>query len=73
MAGLFSYAALTRAMRTGAVAAVTPFRYSRLLFAMTLAVLIFGERPDLPMILGAGLIVACGILALTARPGAIRG
>lgn len=62
--GIFGYDALTRAMRTGEVGAVTPFRYARLLFAMVLAVTLFGERPDLPMILGCGLIVGCGLMLL---------
>lgn len=66
-AGLFGYAALTRAMRTGEVGAVTPFRYSRLVFAMAQAVTVFGERPDAGMILGAALIVGCGLALLLRR------
>lgn len=66
-AGLFGYAALTRAMRTGEVGAVTPFRYSRLVFALALAVTVFGERPDAGMILGAALIVGCGLALLVRR------
>ena len=62
--GIFGYDALTRAMRTGQVGAVTPFRYSRLIFAMVLAVTVFGERPDLPMLLGCALIVGCGLMLL---------
>ena len=64
VAGIFGYDALTRAMRTGDVGAVTPLRYSRLVFAMVLAVTVFGERPDLPMILGSLLIVSCGLVLL---------
>lgn len=63
-AGLFGYAALTRAMRTGEVSAVTPFRYSRLVFALILAVTLFGERPDAAMLAGAALIVGCGLMVL---------
>jgi drug/metabolite transporter (DMT)-like permease len=66
-AGLFGYAALTCAMRTGEVGAVTPFRYSRLVFALALAVAVFGERPDAGMILGAALIVVCGLALLLRR------
>jgi len=62
--GVFAYAALMRAMRTGEVSAVTPFRYSRLLFGVGLGVFWFGERLDLPMILGCGLIVASGLYIL---------
>lgn len=67
--GIAGYAALTRAMRTGEVSAVTPFRYTRLVFAMALGVLVFGERPEGHTLLGAALIVACGVALLTrARP-----
>jgi drug/metabolite transporter (DMT)-like permease len=59
--GILGYAALTRAMRTGQVAAVTPFRYSRLVFAMILGMAFLGERPDGATFIGAGLIVACGL------------
>lgn len=65
--GIFGYDALTRAMRTGEVGAVTPFRYSRLVFAMALAVTVFGERPDLPMILGSLMIVGCGLVLLVPK------
>lgn len=55
------YAALTSAMRTGDVATVTPFRYTRLIFAMILGLVVFKETPDAITLIGAGLIVACGI------------
>jgi drug/metabolite transporter (DMT)-like permease len=67
LAGIFGYAALTRAMRTGDVSAVTPLRYTRLVFAMALGVLAFGERPDLGMIAGSALIVLCGLALLLPR------
>jgi drug/metabolite transporter (DMT)-like permease len=59
-----AYHALTSAMRTGEVSFVTPFRYTRLVFAMVLAVAIFGERPDAMTLLGSALIVGSGIYAL---------
>lgn len=64
--GIAGYSALTRAMRTGEVSAVTPFRYSRLVFALAVAILAFGERPDAQTLLGSAIIVTCG-LALLAR------
>ena len=66
--GILGYSFLTRAMRTGEVSAVTPFRYSRLMFAMVLGMTLFGERPDLPTIIGSVMIVGCGILILSRRP-----
>lgn len=63
--GISAYAALTTAMRVGEVAVVTPFRYTRLLFAMVLGIAAFGERPDAATLLGSAIIVACGVLILT--------
>ncbi len=54
-------------MRTGDVGAVTPFRYTRLVFALILAAALFGERPDAMTLAGAGLIVAAGLFGLTRR------
>jgi len=62
--GMGAYSALTAAMRTGEVSVVTPFRYVRLLFALLLGVLIFGERPDAPTLLGGAIIVASGVYAV---------
>jgi drug/metabolite transporter (DMT)-like permease len=55
--GIVGYSFLTRAMRTGEVCSVTPFRYTRLLFAMVLGVTLFGEQPDLLTLVGSAMIV----------------
>lgn len=62
--GVIAYTALMRAMRTGEVSAVTPFRYSRLLFGLTLGVFVFGETLTPAMIFGSTLIVASGLFIL---------
>ena len=59
--GVFAYYGIVAAMRVGEVSFVTPFRYSRLIFAMIIGVSFFGERPDLFTILGGAVIVASGI------------
>lgn len=69
--GTLAYAALTVAMRTGEVSVVTPFRYTRLVFALILAAIVFGERPDGLMLLGAALIVGSGLFTL-ARARRVR-
>jgi drug/metabolite transporter (DMT)-like permease len=51
-------------MRTGEVSVVTPFRYTRLVFALVLGVLAFGERPDALTLLGSMIIVASGLYTL---------
>jgi drug/metabolite transporter (DMT)-like permease len=62
--GVLAYAALVQATRRGAVAVVAPFRYSRIVFAMIVGTLVFGERPDHWTLAGTGIIVASGLYAL---------
>ncbi|WP_300068537.1 DMT family transporter [uncultured Ruegeria sp.] len=62
--GTIAYASLMKAMRTGEVSAVTPFRYSRLLFGIGLGVFLFGEHLDRTMWIGSALIVASGLYIL---------
>lgn len=66
-AGVAAYTALTTAMRTGEVAAVTPFRYTRLVFAMVAGVAVFHERPDLWTLAGSVIVVGAGLVALRSR------
>lgn len=58
------YYAVTQAMRMAPAAIVSPFRYTRLIFSMSLGILIFGERPDGLTLLGAAIILAAGLYAL---------
>jgi drug/metabolite transporter (DMT)-like permease len=60
--GVLAYACLMKAMRTGDIATVTPFRYTRLIFGVALGVIAFGERIDAPMLLGCTIIMAAGLL-----------
>ncbi len=62
--GLVGYLALIFATRTGDAAAVTPFRYSRIVFAMLIGVIVFDERPDAIALAGAALIAATGLYTL---------
>jgi drug/metabolite transporter (DMT)-like permease len=66
-AGVAAYSCLMKAMRTGEVSAVTPFRYTRLLFGITLGVVLFDEQLSAPMVLGSGLIVFSGLFILWRR------
>ncbi|MGR3761623.1 DMT family transporter [Roseobacteraceae bacterium NS-SX3] len=63
-AGVLAYSALTGAMRLGEISVVAPFRYTRLLFAMILGVLVFGERPDALTLAGSAVIVLSGVFTL---------
>lgn len=66
--GVAAYSALTRAMRTGEVSVVTPFRYSRLIFGVALGVAVFSERPDTMTLLGSVVILASGLFIMLHRP-----
>jgi len=62
--GVVGYYALTVAMRTGDVGVVTPFRYTRLVFALILGVLVFAERPDALTLIGSAVVVGSGVFTL---------
>lgn len=62
--GTLAYYALTVAMRTGEVSVVTPFRYTRLVFALIVGALVFSERPDFMTLLGSAIIIGGGIYTL---------
>ncbi|GGX53806.1 membrane protein [Tateyamaria omphalii] len=64
LAGAVAYASLMKAMRTGEVSAVTPFRYTRLLFGVGLGVTVFGEQLSASMLVGTCLIVLSGLFIL---------
>ena len=63
--GVIAYNALTIAMRKGEVSVVTPFRYTRVLFALALGVMVLGESLDAMTLLGAAIVVASGIYIVT--------
>jgi drug/metabolite transporter (DMT)-like permease len=62
--GIAAYYLVTAAMRVGEVSAVTPFRYTRILFALTVSVAVFGETIDSLTLLGAGIVIASGLYTL---------
>lgn len=62
--GMAAYYAITLSTRMGELSAVAPYRYTRLVAALILAYLIFGEVPDLPMIIGATLVIGAGLFTL---------
>jgi len=61
--GTIGYACIVAGMRLGDASAVTPFRYTRLVFTMLVGIVVFGERPDLMTYLGSALIIASGLYA----------
>lgn len=61
LTGMMAVYAITAAMRVGAIAVVTPFRYTRLVFAFIIAVLVFDEALAPWTILGVGIVIATGL------------
>ena len=64
-AGTGAYLSVVLATRAGDVATVAPFRYTRLIFALGLAILIFDETVNLLMLAGSATIIGSGVFMLT--------
>ncbi|MCI5098077.1 MAG: DMT family transporter [Rhodobacteraceae bacterium] len=62
--GVLAYNALTGAMRVGDVSVVAPFRYTRLVFALFLGITVFGERPDIWMLVGSAIVIGSGTFTM---------
>jgi drug/metabolite transporter (DMT)-like permease len=62
--GTLGYYALIAAMRIGEVSVITPFRYTRLLFALIIGWLVFSEPVDAATLIGGAVIVASGLYTL---------
>lgn len=70
--GVLAYYALTVAMRTGEVSVVTPFRYTRLVFALLLGIVVFAERPDVMTIIGSLIVILSGVYSLVRKKPDVR-
>ena len=64
MVGAFSYRFIVMAMRVGEISFVTPFRYTRMIFLLIIAIVVFDETPDALTLIGAAIIVISGLYAL---------
>lgn len=62
--GMAGYIAIVAATRTGDIAIVSSFRYTRMLFALIVAMLVFGEAPDHWTLIGAAIIIGAGVFTL---------
>lgn len=62
--GTAAYHSLTIAMRMGEISVVTPFRYTRLVFALLIGITIFNERPDALTLIGSAIVISGGIYTL---------
>lgn len=58
------YVSAVAAMRVGEISAVAPFRYTSLIAAILLGLIVFGEWPDLWTWAGSALVVGAGIYTI---------
>lgn len=61
---LIGYQFIVKAMRVGDISFIAPFRYMSLLWAIALGFIVFGDVPDVAMIVGSAIIVASGVYTL---------
>ena len=61
---LAAYSFILMAMRAGEVSLVAPFRYTILLWAIVIQIIVFGVWPDAPMLAGSAILVAMGLYTL---------
>ena len=55
---------ITEAFRCAPVAVVSPFQYSSLLWGLGYGFIVFGDLPDLAMLIGSAVIIASGLYVL---------
>jgi len=65
--GVTSHFCLIRAFSAAPASLVAPFGYAALPWAALFSVIVFGELPSLPALLGSSLIVASGLLVYRVR------
>lgn len=61
--GIAGYLTIVAATRIGELGFIAPFRYARIPFALTLAMIFFGERLGANMLVGGALIIGAGLYA----------
>lgn len=57
------YQAIIMAMRTGEISFIAPFRYTSLIWAIVLGIVLLAEMPDRWMLIGAAIVIGAGIYA----------
>jgi S-adenosylmethionine uptake transporter len=58
---------LMKAYELAQASVLQPFSYTQLLWGIVIGMAVFGEYPDGLMLVGAGLVVAAGIVAVRER------
>jgi len=58
------YGSITAAMRMGDVSAITPLRYTRIVFAMIIGLVLFGEKLDSMTLIGTAIVIISGLFTI---------
>jgi drug/metabolite transporter (DMT)-like permease len=58
---LVGYQCIVLAMRNGEIAIVAPFRYTSLIWSISIGILFFSEEPDVWMVTGVAIIIVSGL------------
>lgn len=61
---LIGYQFIIMSMREGEISFVAPFRYTSLLWALLMGIVLFGEYPDVYMITGGAIVIGSGLYTL---------
>lgn len=59
-----SFLFIVMAMRHGEIAVVSPFRYTIMLWAILIQIVVFSVWPDIPTLVGSAMLVATGLYTL---------
>jgi drug/metabolite transporter (DMT)-like permease len=68
---IFSHWLLLKCYEAAEASSVQPFAYLQIAFVSVIGITVYDETLALPVILGAGLIIAAGLYALWSERGAI--
>jgi len=56
-----AHIAVNRSLKLAPASVVMPYQYSQIIWAVLLGILIFGDWPDMAIVVGSGIIVAAGL------------
>ncbi len=65
--GVLGHMMLMKAYEIAPASVLQPFSYTQLVWGIFIGIMVFGEYPDGFMLLGAGIVVVAGIVAMRAR------
>ena len=61
---MLAQASWTKALRLGPTAAVSPFYYFLMIWALVIGFVVWGDRPTLSLVAGSAIVVGAGLALL---------